>query len=96
MVPSRAPGLAAPVPQAVVGWPAACQLTWRRRVQADYSPGRLSVRRPLPPCRRLEHKPPHTPKAPQQRARPHTQARRYLPPACATAGFGGCQQSVTP
>ena len=35
--PSQVQGLAAPVPQAVVGWPAACQLTWRRRVQADYS-----------------------------------------------------------
>ena len=72
-------GLSAPVPQAVVGWPAACQLTWRRRVQADYSPGGLSVRRPLPPCRRLEHQatnpppPPPDTKAPQQRARPtHT------------------------
>ena len=41
--------------QAVVGWPAACQLTWRRRVQADDSPGGLSVRHPLPPFRRPEH-----------------------------------------
>ena len=55
MAPGQVQGLAAPVPQAVVGWPAACQLTWRRRVQADYSPDGLSVRRPLPPCRRLEH-----------------------------------------
>ena len=79
MAPSRVQGLAAPVPQAVVGWLAACQLTWRRRVQADDSPAGLSVRRPLPPCQRLEHQatnrpthtpppPPPDPKAPQRRA----------------------------
>ena len=104
--PSRVQGLATPVPQAVVGWPAACQLTWRRRVQADYSPGGLSVRHLLPPCRRLEHQatnrptrtspPPSKPKGTPAACTPHTKARRYLPLASATAGFVGCQQSGTP
>ena len=103
--PSQVQGLAAPMPQAVVGWPAARQLTWRWRVQANYSPCGRSVRRRLPPCRGLEHHatnpptrpppPPQTQGTPAART-PHTQARRYVPPACATAGFGGCPQSGTP
>ena len=99
--PSRVQGLAAPVPQAVVGWPAACQLSWRRCVQADDSPGGLSVRRPLPPCQRLEHQatnrpthtspppPPPRPKGTPSARTPHTQARQYLPPASATAEVRG-------
>ena len=36
-----------------------------------------------------------TPRPPAPRA-PHTQARRHLPPVCATAGYGGGQQSGRP
>ena len=36
-----------------------------------------------------------TPRPPAPRA-PYTQARRHLPPACATAGYGGGQQSGRP
>ena len=71
-------------PQAVVGWPAACQLTWRRRVQADYFPSKLSVRRPLPPCRRLEHQatnhPTRTPPGPS----PASETQRHPSSAHAT------------
>ena len=40
--------------------------------------------------------PPPRPKGTPAARTPHTQARRYLPPVCATAGFRGCQQSGTP
>ena len=36
-----------------------------------------------------------TPRPPAPRA-PHTQARRHLPPVCATTGYGGGQQSGRP
>ena len=74
-VPSQVQGLGAPVPQAVMGWPAACQLTWKGHVQADYSPGGLCVRCPLPPWSTRQQTTPHArapppdAKAPQQRAR---------------------------
>ena len=44
-------------------------------MQADDSPGGLSVRRPLPPCRRLEHqatdRPPHTYRPPSPQTQRH-------------------------
>ena len=97
--PSRVQGLAAPVPQAVMGWPAARQLTWRRRVQADDSPGGLSVRRPLPPCRRLEHqatdRPTHTsPPPPPPKTQRHPSSAHTTHTGTAVSPSRVCHRGV--
>ena len=55
--------------------------------------GAWSTKRQTTPHARRPPPPPPRPKGTPAARTPHTQARRYLPPACATAGFGGCQQS---
>ena len=57
--------------------------------------GQGQARRSRVTCHALQAPPTCTPHPPAPRA-PHTQARRHLPPVCATTGYGGGQQSGRP